>query len=294
MSNRNPTKIRLLIFLGISLLALVLMAGGLGGLRFKPGEQFNLIDYWLSQMQQESPALDTEPDTPWEGWKGGIQTTVVIAFWTILVFSILYAIISKEFRRELVRVFMIVITLVILMPYIAEKFAQNEPQGQEMEGMAGELMFGGEPLPAPPAFIQDPPAWFLVLVKVLLLALVLAGIALLWRFFRPKPDPHAVVVRRVRQALSGLESGRAFKDVVIACYAQMCRELQETQGIERPQALTPREFEGYLAEAGIGSVHIRQLTLLFEGVRYSERPSDPLMEQQAVQALRAITEAYGT
>lgn len=294
MKTRSPIKIRQLILLGLSTLALLFLAGGLGTLRFKPGEEFNLYDWWLAQMQQESPVVDTGPGTAWDGWDNSVQITVVIVFWTILVFSILYAIISKEFRRDLVRAFMMVLPLVILMPYIAEKFARNEPQGQEMEAAGGELMFAGEPLPAPPAFIQDPPAWFLILVKLLLLALVLAGIALLWRIFRPKPDAQAVVVRRVRQALSGLESGRDFKDVVIACYAQMCQELQEAQGIERPGALTPREFEDYLGDAGIDSEHIRQLTLLFEGVRYSDRPSSPVMERQAVQALRAITEAYGT
>lgn len=294
MKESNSVKIRPLILLGVALLALLLLAGGLGELRFKPGEQFNLYDWWLSRMQQENVGADTGPATPWDGWGKGVQVTVLIAFWTILVFSILYAIISKKFRRELVRAFLLIFPLILLMPYIAEKFAPQEPRAQETDGQVGALTFGGEPLPAPPAFIQEPPAWFLFLVKALLLALVLAGIYLLWRIFRPRPDPQAVVVRRVRQALSGLESGQAFKDVIIACYAQMCRELQETQGIERPQALTPREFEIYLAGAGIDSVHIRQLTLLFEGVRYSDRPSDPVMERQAVQALQAITEAYGT
>jgi hypothetical protein len=294
MKELNPAKIRTLILLGLSLLALLLLTGGLSELHFKPGEQFNLYDWWLSRMAQESGVTDTGPVTPWDNWGKGVQVSVVIAFWTILAFSILYAVISKEFRRELVRAFLIVFPLIMLMPYIAEKFAPQEPRAQEAQGAAGALTFGGEPLPAPPAFIQEPPAWFLFLIKMLLLALVLAGIALLWRIFRPRPDPQAVVVRRVRQALSGLESGQTFKDVVIACYAQMCRELQEAQGIERPLALTPREFEVYLAAAGIDSLHIRQLTLLFEGVRYSDRPSDPVKERQAVQALQAITEAYGT
>ncbi len=293
MIERIPTKIRQLIFLGISLLSLLLLAGGLGALNFKPGQDFNLFQYLLGQIEREPLFPASGDPISWGPWNNDLQTMLVIVFWIILVFSILFIIISPEFRRDLVRIFTMVLTLVFVMPYILEQFSRIEPQEVTMEEAAGGLMLDGKPIPAPPAFIQNPPAWFLVLAKVLLLGLVLAGIYALWRFLRPKPDAQAVIVHRARHALSELDSGLAFKDVVIACYAQMCRELQETQGIDRPRALTPREFERYLADAGIASEHISQLTLLFEGARYSDQPSDPVGERQAVQSLKAITEAYG-
>jgi hypothetical protein len=295
MNEVKRNKIQQLLLLVLALLAILLLAGGVGELRFKPAEEFNLFGWLLAQLEGRGPLMDPDvgPSDEWTGFSSGVQTIVVVLFWLILGFSILYAIISPQFRRELVRVFVMVLPLVLFFPYIARKIAQQEQKALEMEGQMGELAFGGEPLPAAPTFIQDPPAWFLTLVKGLLLAFVLLGIYALWRAFRPKPDRQAVVIRHVKRALSELESGGAFKDVVIACYAQMCRELSVTQGIERAQAMTPREFEEHLAAAGIASDHIRLLTLLFEGVRYGDKPSDQATEKQAVQSLQAILDAYG-
>ena len=73
----------------------------------------------------------------------------------------------------------------------------------------------------------------------------------------------------------------------------MNRVLQEQRGLERPKAMTPREFERYLLEMGLQDEHIRRLTRLFESVRYGTNAATPQDEREAVACLSAIVEAYG-
>jgi hypothetical protein len=185
----------------------------------------------------------------------------------------------------------LIVPLLILLPQIAKNL-QQRAEISEDEGNAA-YAFGEFTRPQPPAFVQEPPEWLLIVVNTLLLLLLFAFIFYLLRRFRPKPEPQAILVRQVKQALANLETGVDFKDVVMRCYAQMCLGLQENQGIKRPQAMTPREFEAYLADAGIVSNHIQQLTRLFEDVRYGPKTSDAAKENEAVYCLQSILEIYG-
>jgi len=276
------------------------LAVGLPHVRFKPGKPLHLYDWFLAQLVSENPDDFLSDDIEsgysdsnfWYGMSEGSRRSIVIAFWLTLSFSIVYAIVSPKFRRELVRMFMVFLALLLLLPYIAGRIVQR-PRSVEGEEFSGQLNFGNTILPEPPKFIQQPPVWFLILVEILLLVLFIVGIYLIWRRLRPKSDAQAVVVKNVRQALSKLESGSELDDVVIACYTQMCRELRKSRYIWRHQAMTPREFEDFLTKAGIASAHIRQLTLLFESVRYGAKPTDTAKENSAKQCLQAIVEAYG-
>jgi hypothetical protein len=301
MKDHKNRQILLLILLGLFIGSIFLLAGGLSGLQFQPGKPLHLLDWLLAQLESnlaDFSILNTEigedPSSSdlWSGLGEGTRTIIVIVFWLMLVFSIVYAVISPRFRNELVRMFIFILTLVLILPYIARRLVQRPQSGEEV-GMSGDLPFGEPVLPEPPPFVQQPPGWFLMLVDVILLTLLFWGIYIVWRRLRPKSDAQAVVVKNVRRALSDLESGSEFKDAVIACYSKMCRELQKTQGIFRHRAMTPREFESHLSRAGITSSHIQQLTLLFEGARYGAEPTDPVKEQTAKQCLQVILQAYG-
>jgi hypothetical protein len=73
----------------------------------------------------------------------------------------------------------------------------------------------------------------------------------------------------------------------------MCQGLQSGQNLPRKKNMTPREFESYLAEAGIHSDHIQQLTRLFEGVRYGAKTTDSITENHAKYYLQTILQTYG-
>jgi len=298
MNTHSQKKILLSLLFALMVGAIILLAGGLPNLRLKAGEPSHLLDWILSQLNFENlssvPGIGANPGGLgfWNQLSETLRGSIVVIFWVTLVFSIIYAVISPEFRKELIRGFMLILTMVVLLPYIAREMnRQVNPLGQE--SAPGAYPAGEALLPEPPPFVQQPPAWLLGLAKGLLLFLIFAGVYWLWRYLRPKPVSQAVVVRHIKQALSDLESGMALEDVVIACYRKMCQELQKTRQVQRQRYMTPREFEDYLADAGISSVHIQQLTLLFEGARYGAKNTDAVKEDQARQNLQEILKAYG-
>jgi hypothetical protein len=302
MNKQKRNKIFQFLLLGLSLGAILLLAGGLPNLHFQPGKPLHLLDWFLAQLVPKNsvdlPVINSTPgEVPigpnlWDKLSKGTQILIIGVFWLMLAFSIIYAIISPQFRRELIRLFMILLVFMLVLPYIAQRLAQR-PQTVGAEETPGMGAFGDTFFPEPPPFIQQPPGWLLVLAKIVLLVLLIGWLYWMWRHLRPKPDAKAVVIKNVRQALSDLESGSEWKNVVIACYSKMCQELQKTKGVRRHQAMTPREFENHLANAGITSAHIRELTLLFEGVRYGAKPADTTTQRKAIQSLRAILQTYG-
>ena len=97
--------------------------------------------------------------------------------------------------------------------------------------------------------------------------------------------------REVQAALDDLEAGDDLHDVIIRCYVEMGRVLAESRAIERPQGMTPHEFEEQLLALGLPSAPVSQLTRLFEATRYGRQTADPAQQQAAVAALQTIAEA---
>jgi hypothetical protein len=82
----------------------------------------------------------------------------------------------------------------------------------------------------------------------------------------------------VETALAALESGAELHNVVLRCYEEMTRLLNEARGIRRPQAMTAREFELTLTQLGLPEEPVVSLTRLFE-------------EARSVQSLTAVAAA---
>ena len=83
------------------------------------------------------------------------------------------------------------------------------------------------------------------------------------------------------------------KDTVMNCYLKMTQLMSDQRHIQREQAMTPREFENHLAQIGYSDDHIRNLTRLFESVRYGANIPTEREEREAVACLSAIAAAYG-
>ncbi len=297
MHDYKRRRYHLLLLLGFSLIVLLMLAGGLPNLRFRPGKSLNLIEWFFAALALDNPSNLPEftgiyTRTNFLPEIGDVLLkSLIAAFWLMVIFSVLILIVSPNFRRELMRMIAMVIPLVILLPQIAKTMAQQSEMAEEQQ--AGGYLLGEATYPQPPDFIQNPPEWLFLVINTLLLLIILGGIFYLWRRLRPNSDAYAVVVKEVRRALSNLDSGLELKDVVIACYAQMCRGLQESQQITRHQAMTPREFELHLSSAGIASTHIQKLTRLFEDVRYGQESTDADTENDARLCLQSILEVYG-
>jgi hypothetical protein len=71
------------------------------------------------------------------------------------------------------------------------------------------------------------------------------------------------------------------------------REMTEVLDVENRETTTPREFSRQAVDAGIAPDDVRELTDLFEAVRYGgESPTDD-REQRALDVLRRIESTYG-
>jgi hypothetical protein len=297
MKNFQSRRFLFLILFSISLVAILLLVIGLPELQFKPGKSLNLIEWFLSELAADNTDdfFEVGPVTPQSDYLPEIGdvllNSLIVVFWLLAIFTIVSLIVSPKFRRDLFRLLAFMIPFVILLPQIAQRMSLQN-QGSEEEG-AGQIPFGDFTAPQPPPFVQNPPGWLVLGINTIIVVLLIVGIVYLWRRFQPKPDTKAVVVRESKKALSDLESGLEFRDVVIACYAQMCHGLEQRRKMIRHHAMTPREFEKQLAQAGIASTHIQQLTRMFESVRYGAKQPDKVAEIEAKNCLSSILQVYG-
>ena len=216
MTNQNHHRIQLSILIALMITAVVLLAGGFSGLRLKSGEPIHLLDWILAQLASQNLGelpeyeIETGGSGIWYQLNSTLRGSIIVIFWLILSFSLIYAIISPEFRRELVRVFFLLLTLAVLLPYIARRITE-QVNPTEGEMTSGEVPIEGAQFPEPPLFVQQPPEWIFWVAKAVLILLLFTGIYMLWRYLRPKPDPQAVVARHVKKALSELESGNVLE-----------------------------------------------------------------------------------
>lgn len=146
------------------------------------------------------------------------------------------------------------------------------------------------PTPTPEPLVTSPlgtvPPLLLWLVGIGLLAIsVLVGV---WMISSRPPSPIDLVGLEAEKARQALKTGVGLKDVIIKCYRQMGLALEKEQGIERKDFMTTGEFENLLEAAGMPHDPIHQLTRLFDAVRYGNWSPNPADEQKAIQCLEAI------
>ena len=278
-----------LLQLTLALAALLLLAAGMGGLRFEPGRDINLLALLLGDGQ-----MPTVPPSAAVADGGmDIAPWMRIAFWLMLAFTLAYAVVSPDARKRLFMTLIFVLLILFIADRYRDRLQEQPPEIPTVEGIEALPDAGPAALPEPPPFVTDPPIWLTWAVEV---AVAIAFFVLLWYLWlrlRPKADPQSLLVEEAASALAELEAGGDLRDVVLRCYVQMTAVLKENHRVERRQAMTPREFEGQLAAAGLGDEHIHRLTRLFEGVRYGTQASTGKTAQEASDCLQAIVSTYG-
>jgi hypothetical protein len=279
-------KIGLLLLLGLAIAAIVILAGGL-------------------------PAIDLAPGQPLPGAmpaeEGGIQATqeggdiilVALRYFLLLMgflfpFGVLYVIVSPEARKQVLRALASLIWIPAL--YIAIRarpklFELDNIQPPDMAGQGGEAAFG-----APVEFAANPSSGLIIVMTIglgVMLALLVVGTG--WSVWRRRQRSNKKsldeLADEVQQAIDSLQAGGDLKNVVMRCYFDMSQTLREQRGIERDAAMTPREFETELECAGLPPQHVKQLTRLFEAVRYGAKSASEEEQEAAITCLTAIVDA---
>jgi hypothetical protein len=287
MYTTRRKRLSILLISGITVAAMLLLSAGLSGLEFLPGQSLPL---WGNQTRVIGE-FGTLP--------GGeamllLMRMVFILALLCLPLSIIYLIISPEARKRLLKQLLSLLPFVLMFILIAPLLRNCSFQPEET-GLSGTGQPAAEPLPRELAvFIPDPPPWLILVASLglalLLTALIAGSVWLIWRRRRPE-SPMQRLAQEAQSALDALQSGGDLKNIVIRCYFEMSRVLNEQRGIRRDQDMTPREFERLLAGKGLPAEPVRQLTRLFEDVRYGTQIPGHLEERQALASLTAIVAA---
>ncbi len=286
------TQKRFVLFLSIlSFITLLLLASGLHDVEFRAGRALGRAETETIQFSVDR-AFRAITDVPL--WKQ-------LVFWLLLFLLVLLvsSILSPEFRKRLIRTFLVFAVSFWAIFYLLEHNLLTLPDLTMGAGEAfGEMP--AEELPPFPAFTPpDLPNWVNYLIS---LGVVLALLALTWGLFRwwkrlnslripAKPlDDLALIAR---STLDDLTAGRAWEDAIVDCYARMSDTVDRKRGLVRKEAMTPAEFARRLEQAGLPSEPVRRLTRLFESVRYGAKRSSQTEINEAVSCLTAILHYCG-
>ena len=266
--------------------SLFLLAAGLAGLQFESHQYFVVPEY-----RRPTGPLKPPPALP-----SVVLDLIVIIALGLFLFSLISVLRSSEERKRFVSylgkmlLYLAIIGLVLALYRQQETVApQEQSEGPPAPALSGGPPPAGEELVTPVAVTPPaPPGWAgyaLALLAVLLAALLGLGV---WRLARV---PQNEIVEIARSAIGDLSAGRAWEDIVVRCYADMSAAVSRRRGLERPQAMTPREFVVRLEQAGLPGDAVRTLTQLFEQARYSPRQSSPADVQRAIDCLSTIVQA---
>jgi hypothetical protein len=276
-----------LIFFGITLIGLIVLAAGISRLEFQPGERFSL-------PKSEPGEIGETGRTEWvDNVLLIVRATLGLSL-LVMPFYIVYLIIFRQARRDLV----LLLSQITIMAALLLLLMGVSTTGQFEEELEAEIGggFGEELLPAAPLaeFTADPPNWVVAIVGIIL-ALVITGIVATFLLSRKaKPDAPGSISRlaeEAEEAIQDLYAGKDLRQTIIRCYRDMSLVLSREQAITRSSGMTTHEFELILKEKGLPDQPVHELTSLFEDVRYGNVSPGEVEETRAIASLSAIITA---
>jgi len=281
------SRLLIIIAIGLALSAIMLLAAGLSNLQLNPGKELP-SDVGFSG---ESPSVNF--GAVGESVFNVLRYLYLVA-WVLFPIALIYVLLSKEGRKRLLKEILRVIPFVILVLFLGQylkSWIGRIPSGDEAGGNSGMRPEAG--LYPSPTFIPSSPPWAIwitsFIIAILILAVVGMAAWLIWRR-RQKRAPIERIAEEAQTALDAIESGGDLRNIVIHCYYDMVQVLNEFRGIRREVDITPHEFQERLEEKGFPREPVRQLTALFEEVRYGQATPGKYEEQRAVSSLTSIVE----
>ena len=117
----------------------------------------------------------------------------------------------------------------------------------------------------------------------------------LWRKLNPPRSQSALdeIAKIARATLKDLSAGGDSADVITNCYVRMSDVVADKKNIYRGLSMTPTEFANNLERSGLPGDAVRNLTRLFESVRYGGNKVGPKETNEAVACLTTIVHYCG-
>jgi len=274
---RNTKHIVLLLLAG-ALVSLVVLTTSLPNLQLHSGTPFPGSSASTVNVQPGSPLSPTQIYfTP-------ILRGIVAVSILIFTFSILARLIAHADLKIILQLFLALVALLIL-AYILPDITPAQPAYIPDESFEATAVppfeYSITPLGQPPQ----------MLIGVVIIGIVL-GMGLLVFIFISRWSSstkiEVTLAQEAKGAVDALQAGIGLRNVIIRCYLQMTHAIQEEQGIERNNTMTAREFEDWLEQKGFPTMPVRQLTSLFEKVRYSKQQTSNDDEKIALNSLNEI------
>ncbi|HWQ46544.1 MAG TPA: DUF4129 domain-containing protein [Longilinea sp.] len=277
MLKTDRQKTLLLLFLVI--LAVLLIAPSLTDLQLQPGQPLPPGVNEQPLTQEASPSTTFEP-AAYSVLKGFLSLLFVLI--TLYLFFNLILHLDWKHSIRAVLILIAIAALIIAIPRPSLDLSPN----QNTNPMGIPTQANPEYLPSP---LGSPPQALVWVVVVGLAAIGTLGLA--WWLTRKRHPLPAVdpIGAQAFSALHALESGEDLNNVIMRCYLEMSRILQQEQGLERPETMTAAEFEEFLTLRGIPEGPVRQLTRLFEKARYSDLQLDAHDNEMGWNCLTAIS-----
>lgn len=295
-THHHKATLKILLLAGMVLLIFMVLASTLSLVELAPGDS-SLLQQLLQRLKPR--AEDEQTVSP----IGSLLALNILRFMILfmivgLPFAAIYFVISPDFRRQVMRhsarAGMVLIGLYLLIRlrllHSLDKLWDSSLADAELNADAARI------LKALAELHTDPPRWMLLLSSFLLALLLSAGIFWGMQFLRrhKQPAPETSFEELADAAQSAIDTyhtGGGFQNVVIRCYGEMSAAVEKYRGIQRQDAMTPREFETQLAQLGFPTEPVRYLTRMFEVVRYGTQIPGEAEEQQTMHSLTAIINA---
>jgi len=282
----NKVLVTLIALVGV--LALGVLASGIGGMKFRRPDPFYFE--WPAASGGSFQAVAQQMQA--------IPIERVIVFWAvILIFTILvFFLINPRYRWKILMAVVRMAVIFILLMWALKAVANNIVKSllanpNVVQNQVTNLDQGRLPAYAPPADIP----WVTYLVT---LAIVLGIVLLGWWLWNLGRRSNSGAIRWkvadiARQTLEEIADGRDFGDAVTTCYFRMVEAVNVRRGLSRQEGMTPSEFATRLEAAGLPGGPVLRLTRLFEVVRYGGKKPGEVETREAVTCLNDIIAACG-
>jgi hypothetical protein len=217
-----------------------------------------------------------------------------------MMFVLIAMLLSPEGRKRLLRMLFRVVVTYWVLYFLFTRYPQLLARLSMAFTPSNENAPTGSVDSVPPPTFTPPPSTSWMTYAVSLAIVALAAFLLwrayaIWRRLHASTDEQPVhkLARIARASLQDLTSGRDSTDVILNCYFRMGDVVAEKRNLNRGISMTPQEFAARLEQAGLPGDAVKQLTRLFESVRYGGQRSSPVMVNEAVACLTSILHYCG-
>jgi len=286
-------KRSLVLFISmLALTALVLLASGLEHVSFEEPKAISLAEAAPGQ------GVDSQIGPQFLNISWRLEIGLFISL--LMLFGLIGLLVSVEARKRFLRTLLNIAFTYWVLRYVMRNYSEmitlfNPASGAEF----GAANVANDIVVEPSIFI--PPQQSPLISYLISIIIVLAMVYIFWRLYsywkilQPQQSRYVLenIARITRLSLKEISDGGDSSDVVMNCYRRMSEAVMDNKNVFRDISMTPLEFAHRLERAGLPREAVRNLTQLFESVRYGGRKAGPRETNEAVACLTTILHYCG-